>query len=134
MWPVQSEWRGVGALDLLERVHREGTGAVEPALVARAGVQREEGAAVAGGAVTEPGALAERAGVPHELARCLEQAVGGVVAGEGGQARDEAGRTVAPLHADREVCSAQYGSAAVGQLTRPPSWSASVVAVSAAAR
>ena len=47
-----------GALDLLERVHREPTGAVQPRLVPRDREGAEERVAVAAGAVTEARALA----------------------------------------------------------------------------
>ena len=82
---------------LRDPVHRECARACEPACVAGALMQLEEGVAVAAGAMAQVRALHERARGPGGLA-CSEQHVGEPIGGELGQADHEAGRAVAELH------------------------------------
>ena len=121
--PLQSECRPrpsrVGALDLLERVHRERARPLEPALVARALEELEEGVAVAGGAVAEAGALRQRACAPGELAALDEQL------GEArrGRARSEPSDATIPgapwHHCVRMACGVLGGSRAGGHCASP---------------
>src|SRR5215467_4486403 len=55
---------------LLDRVHGESARPVEPELIARPSEELEKSVAVSGRSMTEAGALAQRAGLPHQLARC----------------------------------------------------------------
>ena len=57
-------------LDLLDAVHREPPRPLQPQLIARAPVQRQERQAVTRGAVAEAGPLTQRAGLPRQLAAC----------------------------------------------------------------
>src|SRR5438270_8074237 len=86
------------AVNLLERVHREGAGALEPELVARARERLKKAVAVAGSAVAEAGALllvVERACVPDELGALEQQLLVQVPA----CVDDDSRRAVAPLEA-----------------------------------
>ena len=130
MSPVHSDWHGSDLLYLLERAHRERSGAIEPALVVRPLVEREEGAAVAGCAVTEarrPCAAAPRCRATSPAASRRASA-----SSPGGRVARLVTRPGAPWHHWTRIgkSSAQYGSAAVGQLTRVPSCTANVAAVS----
>src|SRR5207253_1982698 len=69
-----------GPLDLLDRVHRELSGACQPPFVAGALEELEERVTVAGGSVAEAGALEQRPGPPRELATGNENLGEGVVA------------------------------------------------------
>ena len=60
-------------LDLLDGVHREPPRPLQPKLVSQPLEQRQEGAAVTGRAVTEAGALGQRAGLPGQLGARRQQ-------------------------------------------------------------
>src|SRR5207253_7068036 len=87
------------AASLLERVHREPARAFEPLPVARSLVELQERPAVARRPVTETSALPQRAGLPRQLARRDEDRVEVPLRRRARERTDDAGRSVAPLHA-----------------------------------
>ena len=88
-------------LHLVDRVHGEAPRPLEPALVAGAFEQRQEGETVAGRAVAERRAFAKRPRLPGQLASGHEQPGEAVVAWRHpGQRRHDPGSAVAPLRAD----------------------------------
>src|SRR5579875_160963 len=83
-------------LDLRDRVPGERARPLEPALVARAPVQDEEGVGVTGRAVAQARALRQRPGSPGQLAAGERELQLELVAQRG----HHPGRAVTPLHAD----------------------------------
>src|SRR6516165_1462197 len=83
-------------LDLLDGVHRETPGAIEPSLIAGEFVELQQGESVAGGAVTQPGTLAERSSSPDQLAGAERERFWEQVA----ESADDPRGSVTPLHAD----------------------------------
>src|SRR5690242_4043717 len=79
---------------LQDAVHREGARAIQPAGVAGALVELEEGVPVSAGAVAQVRAFTKRPGRPDRLSRGQKELVERM-AGEFGKTDDEAGRAVA---------------------------------------
>ena len=106
--------------DLLDRVHRERSGALEPEFVAGALEQLQKRVSVAGGAMAELGALPVRACQPGELAAPDQQFRQPLVVGRDCRERGDDSRcAMAPLRPG--PCPAPGGSSAGGHWQSPSS-------------